>query len=238
MKVQTFPKSAPQQRFALKLIVITLLVLFSATTAYAATIFTETFETETVAGTTFSENILSFGLTGDLIVSQFIGFGCCTSDRFIDSGYGDGGTTGSAGKIQITSPGYSFRLQSLDAWTSPNDGNVHVTANVTFKGTLKAGGFISEVIEINPTGFTGNDYEHVSFAGTAFDGADITELEIILSAPADFIAIDNFQFIGVNPTAITFQSLTARPRLLGAGISTLALLALGLLLVARWRRPA
>ena len=163
--------------------------------ANASTPIVETFEDETNASTTFSEAGLSFSLTNDLVIEQFAGFGCCTSDFFLDSGFGDGGTTGSAGKIIITTPGTGFIIEEMDAWTSNSDGTSFAVGDVTFVGTRAIGGTVSETITVTPTGDSGPTvFDHLLFAGTNLDGVLLTELEIILSASLNFIEIDNFQF--------------------------------------------
>lgn len=161
--------------------------------AHAATT-TENFETETAGNTTFSESGISFSITGDLVISVSEGLGCCPSNRYIDTGWEDGGTSGSAGKIQITTDGKAFNVLELDTWTSANDGSDYAVGDVTFTGTLVGGGTASETIEVNPTGNEGTDYEHLNFSETNLDGARLSELEIILDGSLNYIAIDNFKF--------------------------------------------
>lgn len=188
--------------------VVALLAL-PLTLAKAAMVI-EDFETETPNATSFAENTLTFDVTGDLLVTEFGSFGSGLSDKFLDTLYGDGGTSGSAGSIQLTNVGYSFRLGSCDVWTSNDDGNSDTAGNVTFVGTLAAGGTASVTFYIDPTGYTGNDWIHVDFSGTVLEGQALTALEIILASNLNYVAIDNFEFEGLDPTVIKLQSIETR----------------------------
>ncbi len=172
------------------------ILVWSLGQIFAQTI--ETFETETPGGTTFSEGSVPFNLTGNLLIESATGFGCCPSNRFMGTGTNNGGSTGSVGQAKVSIQGKGFQLQELDAWTSNNDGLDFAVGNVTFIGTRPNGTTISYTTEVNPTGDSGTDFEHLNFAGTPLEGITLINLEIQLAPNLNYIAIDNFKFLAVN----------------------------------------
>lgn len=170
---------------------------------------TETFETEIPNATTFSEGGVVFGVTGNWRVAQSTGFGCCTSDRFLDTGLNDGGSSGSVGQVTVSTLGKAFQVQELDAWSSNNDGNSFAVGNAIFIGTRPNGTTISYATDINPTGDAGTDFEHFNFAATPLNGVTLIALEIQLVSGINYISIDNFKFLSVNIPCITINDVSA-----------------------------
>ncbi len=159
----------------------------------------ETFEDETATQTTFIESGVEFSSTGDLFVENVINFGSGPSNFWLGTGTGDGNSSGSVGKIQVTSANTGFRIIQIDAWTGTDDGNTHVSGDVTFTGTLAIGGTVSETITVTPTGTTGSDYDNISFVGTTLENAVLTDLEFtIVGSGIFYVALDNFCFEAIS----------------------------------------
>ena len=177
----------------------------------AGTLQTETFEDESNAATTFGFDCYTFTTTEDLFVDFTSNYGCCTSDYYISSGVGNGGTPNVAGQIQLGSTD-GFVAMEMDVWTSPSDGNNYASGNVTFTGYLVAGGTVSATMFISPTGDDGDDHQHITFLGTPLGGAIISALEVDLSPSSlNYIQIDNLEYIGIEtcvPFAPTDIALT------------------------------
>lgn len=187
---------------------ILLAVLFwlSSGALFAQT--TETYETETPAGTTFSEGGLTFTMSGDLRIENSSGFGCCPSARYMGTGAGNGGSAGSVGQVMLTTFGKGFQLQELDAWTSNDDGTNFAVGNVTFIGTRPNGTTISYTTDINPTNNTGTGFEHLNFTGTPLAGVNLIGLEMQLAAGLNYLAIDNFKFLSVDIPSVTINDVS------------------------------
>ncbi len=187
---------------------ILLAVLFwlSSGALFAQT--TETYETETPAGTTFSEGGLTFTMSGDLRIENSSGFGCCPSARYMGTGASNGGSAGSVGQVMLTTFGKGFQLQELDAWTSNDDGTNFVVGNVTFIGTRPNGTTISYTTDINPTNNTGTGFEHLNFTGTPLAGVNLIGLEMQLAAGLNYLAIDNFKFLSVDIPSVTINDVS------------------------------
>lgn len=150
----------------------------------------ETFETE-VAGTSFSEQGANFTTTGALAVATSTGIGCCPSNFFLLAT----GSSGNVGSIQFGNSGIGgFIMQGLDVWISSNGGNNFATGNVTFTGTLAAGGTVAHTFNIVPTGDTGTDFDNISFAGTPLENQILRSLAINIPTPLNYIQLDNFKF--------------------------------------------
>lgn len=169
---------------------------------------TETYETETANSTTFSEGGLTFNTTGDLRIRFANNFGCCTSNRFLDTGVGNGGSTGSVGQALLVTSGKGFQLQELDAWSSNDDGNNFAVGNATFIGTRPNGTTVNYTTDINPTDNSGAGYEHLNFTGTPLAGVTLIGLEIQLATGLNYIAIDNFKFLAVDIPTITINDVS------------------------------
>lgn len=161
---------------------------------------TENFEGFSAGATSFTTSSGTFSLSG-LEVARGVGFGSGTSDQFLDTGFG---ASSSGGTITASGSGMSFQISTLDGWTSNNQGGSdQAGVDVTFIGTLLEGGTISQTIEVNPTGFTGNDWdETLGFSSGTWSGQNLTALEVRIESSgnaADYIALDDMDF-----AAITF----------------------------------
>lgn len=155
----------------------------------------ETFEDETNNATVFAQNGLTFSSSGDLRVRNSINFGSGSSDFFLDTGAGNGASSGNVGSITATTSNKGFKLLSVDGWTSNNDGSTHATGVVTFRGTRYGGGTVQTNKTITPTNSTGTGWQqNISFIGTPLEGEVLSSLEIIIVSGINHIGIDNFRF--------------------------------------------
>lgn len=168
---------------------------------------TETYETETPAGTTFSEGGLMFNMSGDLRIENASGFGCCPSTRYMGTGAGNGGSSGSVGQVTLSTFGKAFQLQELDAWSANDDGTNFAVGNVTFIGTRPNGTTVSYTTDINPTNNTGTGFEHLNFTGTPLAGVNLIGLEMQLAVGLNYLAIDNFKFLSVDIPSVTINDV-------------------------------
>ncbi len=155
----------------------------------------EDFEGEIVGGMTFSEPEAAFSLTNDLEIGFYApgGGGGAGSDNYLDTGAGDGSSSGSVGKIQLTTANTVFQLLQVDLYPSGDDGNMTASGNVTFTGTRPDMTTVSHTFSVIPPG----DFswaENLSFSGTPLDGENLTEVEVILGAGLDYVGIDNFRY--------------------------------------------
>lgn len=169
---------------------------------------TETYETETDNSTTFSEGGLTFNTSGALRIRLANSFGCCPSNRFMDTGVNNGGSTGSVGQVSLTTFGKGFQLQESDAWSSNDDGNSFAVGNATFIGTRPNGTTVTYTTDINPTSNSGTGFEHLNFTGTPLAGVTLIALEIQLAVGLNYIAIDNFKFLSVDIPTITINDVS------------------------------
>lgn len=202
---------------------VLLLLAFTATTqsvARGATVFG--FESGLSNGqTSFSGGGLDVSLGSPLIVTEFPTFGSGGGNWFLDSGFGTP-VTGYAGKISVSTSGVAgFRLLSMDLWTSNNAGANYAAGSVSLKGILAGGGSVTSVVNVNPTGNAGQDWDTTNDL-SAFTGLVFTSVEITLGAGIDYVAIDN----------LGMEAVAAVPEPSAAWLS---LIALGGLL--RRRRP-
>lgn len=171
----------------------------------------EDFESATGGATSFTTSSGSFTLSG-LEVARAVGFGSGATDQFLDTGFGSSST---GGTISVNSSGMSFQISTLDGWTSHDQGgNEQAGVDVTFTGTLLAGGTIQETIEVNPTGFTGNDWDELlSLTPGIWSGQNLTSLQIDIENTgnaADYIAIDDINFSAIT-FPVEFTHFSVRP---------------------------
>ncbi len=151
----------------------------------------ESYEDETDAAKTFSQNSIAFNVVGDLEIEEANNFGAGGSDFYLGTVPSNGGTSGSAGTISIATAATSFIMSKLDAWTSNDDGNAAASGMVTFTGTLSAGGTVTHTSTVSPVGL---NYVTVNFAGSPLAGQQLSSLQVTLGAGLNYIAIDNFCF--------------------------------------------
>ncbi len=196
--------------------------------------FLETFETETALTTTFSEaGGPVFTADGDLMVEFFSGLGSRGSDFWLGTGFGDGGSAlGSVGSITVES-GWSFVINSFDAWTGRSDGNEFQAGVIRFIGTTLGGTTVEITLNI-PTPNNSDFVEDISFTGTSLAGVSLTSLEFELvgaSAPVngtlDYLALD---YINYDASRIQAPAVPEPSTFALLGIGGLALVGYG------WRR--
>ncbi|TDO73284.1 putative secreted protein (Por secretion system target) [Flavobacterium chryseum] len=189
----------------MKKIYLLILLFFSMQFLTAQT--TETFESSTIASSSFTSGTKTFNLTSSYVsyvVSQGIGLGYNQSNRYIqvaDSAGPEGlGQTGT-----ITAATGSFKLSSLWIYLTGNSAqDASVTSNglpgsVTFRGKL-AGVTQFTVVKTTTgadTGYVlpGNGFLQINFAtegGSNNTNIIIDQLEVQLSSNYDYFAIDNF----------------------------------------------
>lgn len=166
----------------------------------------ETFEGELSPGQAFSENGNMFTTTLPLRVLQSGNFGCCPSDYYLDAA-----GTGSVGAAQYTNSGIGgFILQEADMWTSSNGGGAFAVGNVTVAGTTPNGTVISHTFTVTPTGNTGADFQHKTFAGTPLANQVLRSFAITNVSPINYLQIDNLKYglgsqgaLSINDVSIT-----------------------------------
>lgn len=197
--------------------------LILLTTGIISAQTTETYETETALGTTFSEGGLTFALSGDLFIENNSTYGCCPSNRFLSTIANNGLSSGNVGQVLLTTFGKGFQLQEFDAWTSNDDGANFASGNVTFIGIRPNGSTVSQTIEINPTSNSGTGFEHINLSATTLNGVTLIGLEMVLTGTLGYIAIDNFKFLSVNIPSITINDPSTTEG--DAGTKTLTLTA-------------
>lgn len=150
----------------------------------------ETFEDETAPGFIFSENGNNFTAVSPMRVAFGSGFGCCPSSYYLENI-----PPGNNGSINFSNAGIGgFVLQEFDAWTSSNSGSNFAVGNVTFTGTLASGGSVMHTFTITPTGDTGSDFEHKSFAATPFANQVLRSVSVNIVSPLNYIQIDNLKY--------------------------------------------
>ena len=107
--------------------------------------------------------------------------------------------TGNQGSLQITSPGKSFNIISTDLWaaavtgTAPNFSFRATNCTITFTGTKADGsGTITHTAAITPSGT--NVHSTVLFAGSPFDGVQLSAISFSTPTGIQYLQIDNFKY--------------------------------------------
>ncbi|MEM1216861.1 MAG: hypothetical protein AAGJ82_14300, partial [Bacteroidota bacterium] len=174
-----------------------LLGLFAFPTSLSAQ-FTEDFETETVGSNMFSGGGVAFTTTNPLDVGVFVGGGAngAGDDQFLEAN-----ANGNVGSVVINTAGQAFQMTSLAVYLSSNGGNNTADGLIIFRGTPFGGGTPIDV-NFNVVHPGSADFAGFSFAGTALDGVNLQELAFITETNKDYLAIDNFAFFAVNPSAV------------------------------------
>ncbi|WGD34044.1 T9SS type A sorting domain-containing protein [Olleya sp. YS] len=186
----------------MKIITYTLF-FFMISATLNAQIMTEDFENELLGGTSFSINNLNFTTTGDLIISEFNGFSCDGAsglNRYLDSGYLDGASSGVIGSI-VAPDGYTFQLASVAdtqcGWTGTNDGDNYSTGTIRFTGKTIYNYTISEEFTITSTSNT--NFETFSYDYFIWDGMELISLELEIINGMDYWAMDNLMVKSITP---------------------------------------
>ena len=182
------------------IILQSILILFIAVTAFSQI---ETFEDETKGDSSFTVLGLSFTTTGDLVVDEDQGFGCEQSDTYLDTGFGDGGSSGSVGSIKVTNPGDFFRVSTETSWCvylSDSDGLTGVDGDIKFTGTLSSGDTIEETIRVVHSQAS---WDRLTFSPEIWDTQELTELEVSIFANVNYLSLDNIAFNNSMTTSIS-----------------------------------
>ncbi|MEM1217085.1 MAG: hypothetical protein AAGJ82_15430, partial [Bacteroidota bacterium] len=142
-------------------------------------------------------------------IGEFITGGSSGSDRFLDTGAGDGGSSGNVGEISITTPSKVFELLEVDLWPSADDGTSRVAGDVMFLGTKPDGTTVSHTFTVPNSGSFAWE-EGLSFAGTPFAGTQLTKVAVSLGAGVNYVAIDDFKFaeFDVNQVLVSIDDVS------------------------------
>jgi len=186
---------------------------------YDAILVIEDFETFTDGQTSFTSGGLNFSLTNFLRITQWDTYGSGSSNFYVDTGFGVG-RSGGVGSFTVDA-GSSFELNGLDLWTSNDAGNTDSDATITLTGTLVGGGTVTQSISVQPTGYTGADWDTTNDVSN-FAGQAITSLSFTIDSGANFIAIDNLEFTPqlANAAPTIAKAFSPNPIAVG-GVSTL-----------------
>lgn len=138
--------------------------------------------------TTFNADGGSFTFDNHLVITRFDGFGSGGGNWFVDSGFGVA-RSGSVGSLNITSANLAFYVTSLDLWTSNDRGNTNATGQVTLIGKRPDLTTISTTILVQPTGFSGNDWD-TSNNILAFSNVPLISLDFQIGSGLNYIAVD------------------------------------------------
>jgi|GEM_PF-2539134 len=159
----------------------------------------ETFEDEAAAGiTSFVEGDITLMATGSLETGFFAGGGSTGSDYYLESAVAGVPYSGSVGKLMVTTANRGIELLRLDLWLSndaePNTSEIDM---VRFIGTPARGGAAINV-DVATTVSGGSWTQNIDFAGTAFAGVALLEVEVVLQGASNYVALDNICFLSVD----------------------------------------
>lgn len=181
-----------------------LFTIFLFTCFFSNAQLVENFENATVGSTSFTMNGFEFNLTGDFLIDQFNNFSCngnTGTNKFMDSGFGDGPSQGVIGSITPADPAVTFQLctfANMCAWPGQQDGSNSSSGIFRFTGTKEDGSTVSEDIPLAST--NGNDFITFKFKGNIWGGVVLKSLEVeIISTQdaTDYLALDNLVFSNV-----------------------------------------
>ncbi|WP_378176524.1 T9SS type A sorting domain-containing protein [Aquimarina sp. SS2-1] len=163
--------------------------------------FTESFEDETPGSSKFTVEGLEFTLTGDLQISEFQNFSCNgnqENNKFVDSNYLDGPSSGIIGSI-VAPAGFTFQLATEEqqcSWSGLDDGNTPSTGTIRFTGETIYNTTISEDITITSSNET--DMTAFQFNRYIWGGIELKALQLEIVNGLDYIALDNLMFTSIN----------------------------------------
>ena len=92
-----------------------LFTIFSLGIYFSHAQVVENFENATVGSTSFTINGFEFMLTGDFLIDQFDDFSCngnTGTNKFMDTGFGNGPSSGVLGSITPTDPAVTFQYRT------------------------------------------------------------------------------------------------------------------------------
>ncbi|MEA5461202.1 Calx-beta domain-containing protein [Arcicella sp. LKC2W] len=157
----------------------------------------EPFDDETHQTSTFTQSGNAFQTTGKLLVKNAGNFGQGGTSGYASST--EPFAVGNQGSLQITSPGKSFNVISIDLWSaavsgsSPNWTFTPTNGTITFTGTKADGsGTITHTAAITPSGT--NVHSTVLFAGSPFDGVQLSAISFSTPTGIQYLQIDNFKY--------------------------------------------
>jgi hypothetical protein len=169
------------------------------------------FENATAGNTTFMAAGAEWTLTGDFLISEFENFSCSGLtglNKYVDSGYLNGGSEGIVGSIATVSTDVTFQIATSTSqcvWIGRADGELLSSATIKFTGFKPDNTTIEESFELTTTSYT--DLLAVNFSEAIWNGVNLSSLQLEIAATADetnYIAIDNLTLGTINlPTTIT-----------------------------------
>lgn len=196
------------------------------------------FENTELGDTSFVAGGFEWKMTEDLVIDQFENFSCVGAggfNRYMDSGYLDGGSEGVLGSIAPIDPEVFFEMYTAGSqciWIANTDGEFTSTGTIRFTGLKMDNTFIEESFEVTSSNF--NDLISVDLSPSIWEGVELTSLQFEITATQDstnYFVIDNLTFesiaiptsteeldepqisISPNPTAGMIQVATELPAL-------------------------
>lgn len=159
---------------------------------------------ETQSGDTlFSAGGFEWILTGDFMCGAYEDFACDDAtglNRYMDSGWEDGGSEGWMGSFQPFLDDVEFVLSTADAtlciWPASIDGLFPGSGTVAFRGVQTNGNIIEEIFELATENYTLNP---LYFSPEIWEDQLLSALEIhILPSDGDLdhLVIDNLSLAG------------------------------------------
>lgn len=169
------------------------------------------FEDAIVGSTSFMAGGAEWTLTGDFLISEFENFSCSGLtglNKYVDSGYLNGGSEGIVGSIATVSTDVTFQIATSTSqciWIGRSDGELLSSATIKFTGFKPDNTTIEESFELTTTSYT--ELLAVDFSEAIWNGVNLSSLQLEIAATEDetnYIAIDNLTLDVINlPTTIT-----------------------------------
>lgn len=157
----------------------------------------EPFDDEVHLSSVFSQSGNAFQTTDKLIVRNAGNFGQGGSSGY--SAPTEPYISGKQGSFQITTPGKSFNVISVDLWSAtvsgsaPNWTYTATNCNITFTGTKADGtGTVTHTAAITPSGT--NVHSPVIFAGSPLANIQLSAISFSTPTGITYLQIDNFKY--------------------------------------------
>lgn len=193
----------------MKNVIFTLSIFTFFTSALMAQIVVD-FEDATVGDTSFMAGGVEWKLTEDFLISEFENFSCSmTSDlnRYIDSGYEDGGSEEIVGSIAPIAPDVTFQMATSASqciWIGNADGEFTSTGTIKFTGFKPDNTTVEESFEVTTTSLS--NLVSVDLTEATWNAVDLAVLQVEITDTqdsTDYVAIDNLTFETITlPTSI------------------------------------
>ncbi|MEN0002498.1 MAG: T9SS type A sorting domain-containing protein [Bacteroidota bacterium] len=190
-------------------IIFTLTMSVLLTSSLNAQIIAD-FENASPDATTFMTGAVEWQITGDFLISEFEDFSCTGllgTNRYIDSGYLNGGSEGIVGSIAPTDAAVSFQMATSTSqcvWLGSADGQFISTGTIKFTGQKTDDTTVEESFELTTTSY--NDLVAVDFSASIWSAVDLSSLQVEITGTQDstnYVAIDNLTFDAITvPTSI------------------------------------